>query len=294
MTGATDEPQWRPIGCIDPFRLKDARLQAHHAVQWLARVARAHISPQPDDGHTCLHWDSGRDAFVTQSFARDTRLLLQIPTLTLTLQSGEGMAGSPCLALGGQTDAQVRQWLGEQFVARSLDPSPLDDPPPYEIPMHAIGQGTAYEAQAAADALANLAAWYANAAAVLEGVRRRIAAQGLAVSPLCCWPHHFDLAALTMLPAGRSADTGTVGIGLSPGDEYYAEPYFYVSVYPDPNPATFPRLPKIGTWHTRDFTAAVATAHQILATEHPAIETSEFLRDAVGASLKLSGQTPQV
>ncbi|HEY5067744.1 MAG TPA: hypothetical protein VIJ04_23315 [Xanthobacteraceae bacterium] len=43
MAEATSKPQWRPVGGIDPLRLKAARLQAHHALQWLARVARSHI-----------------------------------------------------------------------------------------------------------------------------------------------------------------------------------------------------------------------------------------------------------
>jgi hypothetical protein len=45
--------------------------------------------------------------------------------------------------------------------------------------------------------------------------------------------HHFDLATLTTLPARNADATGYVGVGLSPGDEYYDEPYFYVSVYPE-------------------------------------------------------------
>ncbi len=293
MAGPGDEPHWRPLAGAEPLRLKDARLQAHHALQWLARVARAHIPPRADDGHTCLHWDSGLDAFMTQAFAGGTRLALQIPTLTLALHSDEGAAGAQTLALEGQADAQVYQWLHKQFEARGLDPSMLDAPAPYEIPMHAIGEGSAYDARAAAGELANLAAWYANAAALIEDVRRQIARQHLAVSALCCWPHHFDLAILTMVPAGQSAEFGLIGVGLSPGDEYYEEPYFYVSVYPDPKAEALPSLPMIGHWHTSDFTAAVATAHDILAAQNPGSETGRFLDRAVAASLGLLGQPPQ-
>lgn len=293
MAEPFDEAQWRPISCIGQSRLKDARLQAHHAVQWLARAARAYIAPEPDDSHTCLHWDNTLDAFATQSFAGDTRVLLQIPTLTLTVQRDDGMAGSRSFALGGQTDAQVRHWLGRQFEARHLAPAALDDPAPYEIPAHAVAQGAAYEAGAVSDGLAVLAAWYANATALIENVRQQIAGQLLAVSALCCWPHHFDLAILAIVPAGQSGEPGLIGIGLSPGDEYYDEPYFYVSIYPEPDPAAFPALPAIGKWHTRDFTAAVATAPMILAASNPAMEIGRFLRNAVATSLALVRQTPE-
>lgn len=293
MTGPADEPQWRPLAGIDPLPFKDARLQAHHALQWLARVARAHIPPQADDGHTCLHWDSGLDAFMTQAFAGGARLGLHIPTLTLALHGDRGAGAAQTLTLDGHTDAQVYQWLHQQFDAHGLDASMLDAPAPYEIPMHAIGNGSAYDVRAAAGELANLAAWYANAAVLIEDVRMQAARRCLAVSAPCCWPHHFDLAILTMVPADRSAEVGLIGVGLSPGDEYYEEPYFYVSIYPDPSQSALPSLPTIGGWHTHDFTAAVATAHDILAAQHPAIETSNFLRDAVAASLSLLGQSAQ-
>jgi hypothetical protein len=290
MAGPTGELQWRPIRGVDQFRLTDARLQAHYALQWLARIARAYIPPQPDDSHTCLSWAHGLKGFVTQSFASGTRLLLQIPTLMLALQSDEGTAGSQFFALGGQTDAQVRYWLGKQVEAHGLDESALDAPAPYGIPAHAIARGAAYEASTAADGLAVLAAWYANAAALIEGVRRHIAGQLLAVSALCCWPHHFDLAILAMVPPGQSTEPALIGVGFSPGDEYYEEPYFYVSVYPDPDPAALPALPEVGNWHTRDFTAAVARAQKILAVKNPEIETGKFLHDAVIASLRLVSQ----
>ena len=50
-------PLWRSPRGIAPARLAAARLQAHHAAQWLARAARAHIMAWPDDGHTNLGWD---------------------------------------------------------------------------------------------------------------------------------------------------------------------------------------------------------------------------------------------
>ena len=43
---------WVPLRGIDQRRLSEARLQAHYAVQWLARAARAYVPPQPDDEHT--------------------------------------------------------------------------------------------------------------------------------------------------------------------------------------------------------------------------------------------------
>ena len=68
----------------------------------------------------------------------------------------------------------------------------------------------------------------------------------------------------------------------------YDEPYFYVSVYPEPDPAALPRLPTLGHWHLRDFVAAVATADKIVAAKNQQAEIDEFLRAAVDGALKVS------
>ena len=48
---------WREIKDVDRSSLREARLQAHYAVQWLARAARAYVTPAPDDHHTNLGWN---------------------------------------------------------------------------------------------------------------------------------------------------------------------------------------------------------------------------------------------
>ena len=83
---------WRPLRGIDQRRLSMARLQAHYAVQWLARAARAYVPPQPDDGHTNLGWDDTFGGFTTHRMKDGTRLSLKIADLTLVLHGGERTA----------------------------------------------------------------------------------------------------------------------------------------------------------------------------------------------------------
>ena len=278
---------WTPLRGIDRRRLSEARLQAHYAVQWLARAARAYVPPQPDDEHTNLGWDRALDGFTTHPLKDGAWLSLKIADLTLALQVGEGSTHVQSFSLDRHSDAQARQWLSQQLGARGLDAHALDAPSPYDMPAHAISQGAAYGPAGLSDALAELAAWFGNAALLLSSIQRQMIGRKLAASPARCWPHHFDLATLTTLP-GRSPDaTRYVGAGLSPGDEYYGEPYFYVSVYPEPDPAALPSLPTLGHWHLRDFVAAVATAHKIVAAKNQQAETDDFLRAAVDGAIKV-------
>jgi hypothetical protein len=284
---ASDKSVWRPLGRVDLLQLNEARLLAHHAVQWLARAARAYVPPEPDDGHTSLQWQDRLNGFLTHPFGDGGRLGLCISSLTLGLQGGDNPTEVQSLSLNGHSDAQARQWLGEQLGSRGFDPKALDAPSPYEIPPHAIAQGASYDAAGSPAALTELAAWYANADVLLDRVRMNMVGQKLAAMPLCCWPHHFDLATLTMLPTKDPDTAGYIGVGFSPGDEYYDEPYFYVSVYPEPDPVALPTLPEMGHWHTHEFTAGVKLAHTILAGKNMAVETDNFLQRAVGLALRI-------
>jgi hypothetical protein len=275
-------PAWRPIRAVDAGRLREARLEAHHAMQWLARAARAFVPPQPDDRHTNLGWDDALDGFTTQPLTGALRLELRITDLTLVL-AAEGKQQS--FALDGRTDVDARQWLGGQLTAHRLDAGALDTVALYQTPDHPVAHGAAYGVSGLADALAELAAWFANASASLDRLRDELSARGLAPSPVCAWPHHFDLASLTSLEAGDAEHARSVNAGFSPGDEHYDEPYFYVSPYPYPDPAKLPPLAPSGHWHLSGFTAAIAPASRILADPDRQTATEAFLAAAVDAAI---------
>ncbi len=281
------ESDWRPLRGIDQHQLSVTRLQAHHAAQWLARAARAYVPSRPDDSHTNLGWNDTLGGFTTHLLKNGMHLSLRIADLTLVLHGYERTAPIQSFSLDGRTDAQARQWLGEQLRARSLDAHALDAPSPYDIPAHAVTQGAAYGVADLADALAELSAWFANAEFLLVRIQRQMIGRNLAASDVRCWPHHFDLATLISLPMRNADATGYVGAGFSPGDKYYEEPYFYVSVYPKPDIAALPRLPKLGHWHTHEFTAAVAPANQIVAANNQEDEVDEFLEGTVDVAIKI-------
>src|SRR5262245_42036108 len=154
-------PTWRPLRGVDPARLSEARLQAHFAVQWLSRAARAYVPARPDDSHTNLGWDDRFGGFSTHPLPDGTRIALRLADLTLAVLNQAGAADA--LALDGRRDADARAWLGRHIAARSLDPVGLDTPDPYEMPAHAIASGAAYGSAALKEFLAELAAWFANA-----------------------------------------------------------------------------------------------------------------------------------
>jgi hypothetical protein len=121
------ESDWMPLRGIDQGRLSEARLQAHYAVQWLGRAARAYVPPQPDDEHTNLGWDGALDGFTTHPLKDGAWLSLKITDLTLALHVGEGRTQVQSFSLDGRSDAQARQWLSEQLGARGRLVIPIGD-----------------------------------------------------------------------------------------------------------------------------------------------------------------------
>ncbi len=271
---------WRPINGLDRGKLTEARLQAHFAAQWLARTARAYVPPQDNDGHTNLGWDDGQGVFSTHSLPDGVRLTLRISDLTLVLVNVSGK--TPFLNLDGHTDIEVRSWLGGELGGKDLDAHKLDEPSPYEMPAHAIAKGAKYSIGGLVPALGSLSVWYANANGVLNDVRQHLATRGLHAPAVRCWPHHFDLDSLVTLAPDR-----TVGLGFSPGDEYYDEPYFYVTIYPEPDATMLPQLHMLGHWHTHEFVAAIARASKIVAVKNQKVDTEAHLIATVDVAIKL-------
>jgi hypothetical protein len=192
------------------------------------------------------------------------------------------------LSLQDRSDADIRAWLASRLIAKGLNPSALDKPLPYDLPVSAIGSGGRYLLDHLEPALGELAQWYGNASRALDDVRAELVARGLRAPPVRCWPHHFDLDTLVYFDA---QNTRSMGVGFSPGDHYYDEPYFYVSLYPAPPATTLPAL-SFGHWHSHDFTAGIATASRILDASDQGAAVGSFLRSATDIIIDAQSKQP--
>jgi hypothetical protein len=275
---------WRPLAPPDPAPLAEARLQAHYAAQWLARAARAFVPRQSDDSHTSLGWDEALDGFATAPLASGARLGLRLRDLTLTLLKGEGEGSASSFSVIGGGDREGGERLRALLRASGLDPAGLDAPSPYAMPAHALAEGGVYGGARIETYLAQIADWFANANVSIAKIGEAIVARGLSASAPRCWPHHFDLATSTSFALGGGDKTAYIGAGLSPGDHFYDQPYFYLSIYPAPVSHSLSPLPALGHWHDKEFFAGIATARRIAARPNPQAETDAFLAAALSAA----------
>jgi hypothetical protein len=241
-------------------------LLLHHAVQLVAAVGRSLVPARADDGHTSLVWHSRRRAIEGEQVLGPRRWWAALHPDDLSL--GVLVEGKEVglVALAGRTKSEAFTWLVDQARAQGAPVEKLKLDAPYTIPAHAVGTGAAF-AVPGDGSCAELRRWFANADPLLGDV-----ADGWAGSaPVRIWPHHFDIG--TVLPLGPAGGEGapTLGVGLSPGDEAIAEPYFYVTPWPVPDP--LPDLPAGGQWHREGWTGAVLTGTEVVSAGDGAVQS---------------------
>ncbi|KAA3665397.1 MAG: hypothetical protein DWQ04_00810 [Chloroflexi bacterium] len=107
-------------------------------------------------------------------------------------------------------------------------------------------------------------------------------------SPVQLWPHHFDLAVVWFSgrlipgqdPANEENADEQMNFGFSTGDSSIAEPYFYATAYPTPDPFTQQPLPTDAYWHTEGFTAAILPYQSLVSATDPHAKLLNFLHTA--------------
>lgn len=279
---------WARVGDISPLTLADARLQLHHAAQIVVSAAISYVPARPDDSHTALSWSAPIRALVGEpmTVARPLRIALGPEDLTLHALDGAA-SGASTFALDGRTIADAYAWLTSVVSAAGLDPARLTSRKHYTIPTHRVADGSAFTL-GSGKAFAELGRYWSNAAMLLEALARETPG----ASEVRCWPHHFDIATLITLRDTGDAPRRTMGIGHSPGDEWYAEPYWYVGPSPHPDPKSLPPLDGNAHWHTMGWFGAVLAASDYVraAAGDQHRRVAAFVESAVAACRRLLGE----
>ena len=252
---------WRITGNIKPQKLTESRLQLHYAIQFIAAIGSALAEPLPDYSHTSLEWNPELDVFVGAVIRAKIPFRVALDPIRLTSiildQQGNSIAEFP---LHQTTMAEGLSWHKQEISKLGADADKVAflSYPPDDFPDHPVAHGAVFDAseESARQELTN---YYANTHQLLQ----ELVATTEDASSIHIWPHHFDIATLISLPGTKNGEPITIGIGLSPGDTSYEEPYWYVSPYPYPEMENLPTLYGNGFWHTQHWLGAVLTASRL-------------------------------
>jgi hypothetical protein len=273
--------RWQPLGAVAPTALAASRTQLHHAAQVANAAAISLLPPESDDSHTSFTWHAALGALVSREIPapRPFRVALRVDELELVALDADDAPLSR-FPLDGRAQSDALGWLQASTSRAGADGARVSMRRHFEIPgappdaAHPwrLGDGAAFR---------ELAGWYGNADALL----RAVAAAEPGAGPVRCWPHHFDIATLIEEPRGAGDVRHTTGVGLSPGDDSYAEPYLYVGPYPYPRADALPAL-GAGHWHREGWFGATLTGAEIVAAggaEAQARRAADFVAEAIAA-----------
>ena len=251
---------WKPIGKVKPEKLGSTRRSLHLAAQTVANVGRAYAPAAPDHSHVSLRWLPKLNGLAGQPVALGSARLvaaLSFDPLEWQLLDGKGAVVGK-LSFAGKTLAQMEAAIRAVLKQNGLDETLYSVKPSFPVDSHPLLEGGLFSPEWDADERRELASWYAGADQVL----RALAGEFQVAQGPRGWPHHFDYALMLTLSV-EPGKARSVGLGLSPGDKYYDQPYFYATPWPYPPAASLPAMPKPASWHTQEWTGAVLLASDL-------------------------------
>jgi hypothetical protein len=275
---------WQPVLPEDCTQLSEARLQLHYAAQFAAAAGISFLSPQADDSHTNLEWFPALAGLFSRWIPAPTQFRLGVTPGDLTLHVvTEGTRTRASYKLHGKTIVDALQWVRDEIAQLGVDPSRYSLKRHYEIPDHDVAIGESFDASDRVH-FAQITRWFSNGALIVNSLART----SRNASDVRCWPHHFDIATSIEIASDR-----TVSVGFEPGDYYYDEPYFYVSMKPEAS-AVQARMRPLwgkGTWHTDEWIGAVLPGSRLGSGSMQEEQVREFVDSAVSACRGLSIQS---
>ncbi len=253
---------WRMTGTIESQKLTESRLQMHYAIQFIAATGAALAEPLPDYSHTSLQWNPELEIFVGTLIRATEPFQVGLEPVSLTSiildKQGDTIATFP---LHQQTMVKVLRWHKQEITKLGVDATNIEflNYPADDFLDYAVTHGAAFDANREQLGRQELANYYGNTHQILQEIVTATEEN----SAIHIWSHHFDIATLITFPGTKNGQLMTIGIGMSPGDNSYNEPYWYVSPYPYPDTANLPELKGGGFWHIPYWVGAVLTASQL-------------------------------
>ena len=251
---------WKKLVAFDMDILADNRQQLHQAIQNVSAVGRTFLPPSDSDVGASLIWDSNLSRIVGQWVQGGIKFRSSLHPETFTIHLVDASVTSMAsYEVSGKKQGMAMVWLEEQLTRLELNTKTLTLDKPYELPIYPQAKGAPFTPDK--DAQIYLSSLFHNAWLILLEIIRDHEGFG----PPAIWPHHFDANSLhTVKDTGDFDTSASVGIGMSPGDENFAQPYFYVNAWPYPDVQELEPLP-CGEWYDDEWVGATLKLEEVIA-----------------------------
>ncbi|MEO9965401.1 MAG: hypothetical protein ABJF11_06420 [Reichenbachiella sp.] len=264
--------KWQLLTFPDSADLAQVREQFHQAIQNVAAVGRSFLPTSEDDEHANLEWDFRLQRLVGRWVEGDVKFRSSISINRFEVYLvDENFQTISSISMQGITQTDVMVWLEHELSKLGADFSKINLTYPYVIPEYPTAKKEPFNivSMLASQELSRL---YHNTAHMLSIVLKKEES----ASEIKCWPHHFDIAArVTLLDTGDPETSRSINMGMSPGDKYYNEPYFYCSPWPYPTKNLIDLSDLRAHWHQDEWVGAVLPVSQL--SDHNLIQDQRGL-----------------
>lgn len=252
---------WQRLTLPPIEEMNQAREQCHQAIQNVAAVGRSFLPISKSDENASLAWDFNLQRLVGHWVEGDIvfRSSISIHDFIVYLVDSNFKTIS-AISMQNATQTDVMIWLEQQMGQLGVDFAKLDLAHPYEIPVYPTAKGHAFHVDNMR-ACQELSRLYHNASLMIKDLLKDEEKS----THINCWPHHFDITgSVILLDTGDPQTSRQIGIGLSPGDEHYNEPYFYTSPWPYPTKDLPDIDHTLGHWHENNWIGTVLPISRLM------------------------------
>ncbi len=273
---------WQTLTYSDFEKLKEVKDQFHLGVQNVAAVGRKFLEENKEDKNATLVWIPEYQRLAGKWIDGSIRFRSSIGFSDFAVHLVDEHVNSiSSFTLHDKSHPKVMVWLEEQIAHFGLDTSQLILNLPYDLPEYLAGVGKPFAIEEMEIAI-ELGHYFHNGHLIADEVRKAYNA-----SRVQCWPHHFDISTqITVNNTGNPETSSYVNVGLSPGDEEIAVPYFFAAPWPYPPTNELPKLTH-GKWVDEHWVGAVLPAPELIGKEDQYKSVRRFMSESFAVFRKL-------
>ncbi len=218
---------WPNAKIFKAKQFRDACVEAHNVLFWVARGANSFLKAMPQKQHLSLLWDFNTQDFRTRYFEKHFQIGLNIKELEIYFcEDGVKVPHSFCF--DDRTPAFAEAWYLVELLHRDLDQSKFSTSLPFDSPFMLMGDTEDHNASLYCDELEALHVSLLKSVRMFQRIPHLLApAKSLLHQPnkIVLEPETFTLE----YTAFFSETTGQkIIIGFSPGDHLRPEPFYFI------------------------------------------------------------------
>ena len=218
--------------CQDPkiYRTKqfrDACVEAHNALFWVARGANSFIEDMPQNQHLSLLWVNDTQDFRTRYFEKQFQIGLNIRELEIYF-CDNGIKVPHSFCFDDRTPAFAEAWYLVELLHRDLDQSKFSTSLPFDSPFMLMGDTQDHNASLYNQELEALHVCLLKSMRLLQRMPSLLAP----IKSLLHQPNKITLEPETFTIEYTAFSCDTTGqkitVGFSAGDSLRPEPFYFI------------------------------------------------------------------